>query len=712
MFHKKGFINIFSNLDDMKVNDKLYLVALSKIKMGYLIGQSNKIDDIKIATPEDWLKVDKLPMTAQWHFHRIGGGCGLLLPRWSTENAKILNSIIVNWITANELTKGFPESDQAWSGHTVGLRLDFMCCYYAVCIENNYQIFDIKKIEESINYHLYYLLDKSNYDGNWNHGLDQSIALLKASYLFNNNEGNKVAVDRIFENFNHSFNSEGVNVEQSIMYHDYNVSRFSFAFKLLNMLEINSFYFKDTFDKAILFLLHSLTPDGYYSMIGDSIHKQPLKENRDSYIEYLVTASKSGLKPNFDKKIVYNGGYVFGRSSWDINDNPSYYSLRFGPKRLVHGHNDHMSLSYFCDGSNVLVDGGFHGYKGKQDKLRAFLLSPNAHNVVFSKDYRKYNWDLPTVLINTFQSSNYDFYTLFDKPYDGVERYRNILIDVSNDFFLIYDQIFSNKSAKFIQSWNIAPHLNSNILDKVAILTSEENSYSLIGDDSSKVTVVKGFLESFDENEKVIGGYIGLGHDHIEEINTIHYEKYGSNIEWYTAFSKSVPNNLIKINKNSFLLRDDFYRVSDDSEWLRVSKAKISSRVLDYHRFKVSFPSYFNILDDKIYIKNNTSIMQYFDINFNSLFTDGIHAFLISLNFECKSGTDMSYFYITASEGKMRFNTTYFYDKSSKNIVGRLPIPPHTEIFLVITLKNLVDIKEISFPSTYNLTNTIAKILQ
>ena len=101
MFHKKGFLNLFSDLDGKKVNHKLYLTALSKIKAGYLVGQSNKIDDIKISTPKDWLKVDKLPVTAQWHFHRIGGGCGLLLSRWSSENAKLLNNIIVNWIVAN-----------------------------------------------------------------------------------------------------------------------------------------------------------------------------------------------------------------------------------------------------------------------------------------------------------------------------------------------------------------------------------------------------------------------------------------------------------------------------------------------------------------------------------------------------------------------------------------------------------------------------------
>lgn len=710
MLYDQKFFETFVGLNSNSISNSLYLKLFAKVEDGYLIGQEGRIVDVKVVAPHDWLKIDELQETAQWHYHRIGGGCGFLLSKYTQYNAELINNIVTLWIEANKITNGFPNSKQAWSGHTVGLRLDFICNYYLYCLINDYSIPNINKIIETINYHLDYILEESNYDGNWNHGLDQSIALLKASYLLSNNEGKDFAVQRILENFKHSFDREGVNNEQSIMYHDYNITRYSLAFKLLDIMKINKPNIQEIMDKAKLFLVHSLDPKGYYSMIGDTVLKQPLLDSRNSYVDYLVTGGESGLKPFFDTKKIYKAGYIFGRSSWESIQNPSYYTLRFGPGRLVHGHNDHMGVTYFSDFTNILVDGGFHGYKSKQDKLRAHLLSPNAHNVVFSKKYRKYNWSMPTIIMNSYQSDEFDFYTFYDFPYRGVRRFRSIMIDINNDFILVHDQIISDTDAEFIQSWNIGHQLEVKTNNNIVDLTLKDSNYFLIGDSMAKLEIIKGSVSSKDNNEQVLGGYEGLGHNHIEEINTIHYEKYGKDLVWFTAFAKNKSTNLIKINQSAFILENTFYQIVDQDNWLKVLKANIDISYINYDTLSMSFSGHLIVTNNEFLIKNTTNERKYFDLRLDDLLQNGIYGLLIELKVVSNQNNEPTYYYITGSSQKRRFGTLYVYQKHSMSTIIRIPISSNCKVSIAFNISRIRAIDYKVFPSATNLVNQIYEI--
>jgi hypothetical protein len=40
----------------------------------------------------------------------------------------------------------------------------------------------------------------------------------------------------------------------------------------------------------------------------------------------------------------------------------SFYSLRSGPGQQIHGHADHMGLTYYARGRNLIVNAGHYGY--------------------------------------------------------------------------------------------------------------------------------------------------------------------------------------------------------------------------------------------------------------------------------------------------------------------------------------------------------------
>ena len=122
------------------------------------------------------------------------------------------------------------------------------------------------------------------------------------------------------------------------------------------------------------FLAMATQPDGKLAQIGDTYVIGP-RNRPGTPLEYAATRGASGTPPA-QRVAVYQAGYVFGRSGWSPFGGQSFYSLRFGPGMRIHGHADHMGLTYYARGRNLIVDAGHYGYAST--RYRAYLLSPEA----------------------------------------------------------------------------------------------------------------------------------------------------------------------------------------------------------------------------------------------------------------------------------------------------------------------------------------------
>ena len=69
---------------------------------------------------------------------------------------------------------------------------------------------------------------------------------------------------------------------------------------------------------------------------------------------------------------------MYGRTDWGKPES-AFYSIRFGPGLKFHGHEDHLGVTYYAHGRDILVDGGFNSYE--TSSYRYWTLSPEAHNV-------------------------------------------------------------------------------------------------------------------------------------------------------------------------------------------------------------------------------------------------------------------------------------------------------------------------------------------
>ncbi|GAA0632275.1 hypothetical protein GCM10009547_40140 [Sporichthya brevicatena] len=295
--------------------------------------------------------------------------------------------------------------------------------------------------------------------GAWNHGTMEAITLYRIGCRTKDSAFRREGRARLVRSFSADqplgpvLDAQGATNEQSVGYADYQHQLWNEAIRLL----------KDGGDPvpAVLrkrvaklpeFLTAATQPDGTLVQLGDT-YADPAESAAGTTLEYAVSRGQSGPRPT--KRVwVYQRGYVFGHSGWGERrpfEQESFYSLRFGAPRQVHGHVDHTAFTYFARGIPMLVDSGHTGYKA--DAQRAFLQSAAAHNVLEVVGVKQR--DVTTKLTRKVVRGNWQTFGLTDRSY-GFPRTRNVLVAQGPDIALVYDRTAARgKKRTFRQLWHL-----------------------------------------------------------------------------------------------------------------------------------------------------------------------------------------------------------------------------------------------------------------
>ena len=205
----------------------------------------------------------------------------------------------------------------------------------------------------------------ANWAGTYNHGLDQDNSIVVAGCVLGRDSWIAFARQRLSQTLAVSIDDEGATNEQSAAYAVYTYYRWRAAEATMATCGLPPLPGLATrLARNSGFIAHATKPDGLLSLIGDTY------------------PTDRGLAPTPGMALSYayvQNGWAFGRSSWATEDNPSYYSLRFGPGRQIHGGPDHGSLSLYANGSPVITEPGSIGYT---DPRRAWFATPQAKNVL------------------------------------------------------------------------------------------------------------------------------------------------------------------------------------------------------------------------------------------------------------------------------------------------------------------------------------------
>ncbi|MEU4294241.1 heparinase II/III family protein [Kribbella sp. NPDC026596] len=309
----------------------------------------------------------------------------------------------------------------------------------------------------------------NNWSGAWNHGTDESIALFGVGCTLDQPDYMNLAVSRLGAAITTSIDTQGATNEQSTAYAQFNYSLWGRAVDVLRACGADPGP-TITERRELLANWLALATDsrGNLHQIGDSEVVRTASV-ANTPLEYAGSLGASGIAPT-ERVGMFSAGYVFGRSGWGpaFSDQASY-SIRYGPARALHGHSDHMSVTYTAGGREVVIDGGHAGYQN--DVWRTWAKSPFAHSVMTTPMSPDLN--PATKLTRSVVTQASDFYEFSDVPGTGISRVRAVLVLRNPDLLITLDRGSAKKAQQFQTLWHLPSDQQASVYSRTTALAQK-----------------------------------------------------------------------------------------------------------------------------------------------------------------------------------------------------------------------------------------------
>ncbi|GAB2682144.1 heparinase II/III domain-containing protein [Kribbella swartbergensis] len=294
-----------------------------------------------------------------------------------------------------------------------------------------------------------------NWSGPSNHGTDESIAMFGVGCILGRTDVKNLAVKRLNEAITIAIDPQGSTNEQSVGYAMFNYQLWGRAATALERCDVKPGPTIEIRRRALAEWIALATNSiGELHQVGDTIRQKP-QAVAGTPLEYAATLGKSGERPT-RRTAIFDAGYVFGRTGWGESrpfTQESTYSIRFGPARQFHGHDDHTSITYTSRGRDILIDAGHSGYQ--LDKWQAYVRSQSAHNVMTIPTAETARVD--TQLAQALLGTDSEYYRFSDKPAKGVDRTRDVLVLKDPDLIVTLDRGQSAKEERYETLWHLPP---------------------------------------------------------------------------------------------------------------------------------------------------------------------------------------------------------------------------------------------------------------
>jgi len=287
-----------------------------------------------------------------------------------------------------------------------------------------------------------------------------------------------------------------------------------------------------------LFLALATQPDGRLAQIGDTYAVGP-RSTAGTPLRFAASRGAAGVPPA-QRIGVYTAGYVFGRSGWGTAGtfgSMSFYSLRFGPGTQIHGHADHMGLTYYARGRNLIVDSGHDGYE--QNAYRAYLLSPEAASTLVLPGV-PFNPAAPTSLVSQDIGATAQLYEFTDTAFGGDVRDRSVYISQAPDFVVVFDR--ASGAAEYQQLWHLDPGLTVRSVGAAgAIATAPGTELALLQVPLPGQVIPSGSTAVVTGQVSPYQGWVSRGQNQRQPAPVVTMTRYGPSASILTAIVPAAP---------------------------------------------------------------------------------------------------------------------------------------------------------------------------
>lgn len=363
-------------------------------------------------------------------------------------------AIIQDFLTDNPSTAQNP-LPQAWDSTTIAKRAATLVCATEA-------LGDPVWLTTAMAQHAKLLT--LDWSGAWNHGIVEARTLLALGCVTRHDAWTQIASARLASSFldtnelGPAIAADGTTNEQAVGYGTYVYRQWTHtAMELASCGAPVPAALSERLPKLLQFLADATMPDGHLVPLGDTFGDASAPEILGTPAEYAATLGQQGTAPDQTVR-VYPGGYVFGRSGWGTGrpfGAESFYSLRFGPGRQVHGHNDHQAITWYAGGHPLLVDSGHNGYL--PGLYRSYLQSTRGHNVL-DVPGAKLDTNAVTSLLRQNITAGAQFFEVGDTAF-GMKRTRGTLFLQDPDALVVQDRVSGGTSRLYQQLWHLDPGL-------------------------------------------------------------------------------------------------------------------------------------------------------------------------------------------------------------------------------------------------------------
>lgn len=358
-----------------------------------------------------------------------------------------------DWVEKNPPAS--PRSSWAWVDMSDGIRGQHLCLAAPLVAERSPEL--LEWLEAAIRTHAEHLADPSNM-GNANHALHQQESLFVCGRVLGEERLWQLALERMGALLREQYDEQGVNAEGAIAYHHNNYLWWERTLRRMDVEQISRPDGADRHLHAPEEIAHATRPDGTYVTIGDTDHMTPTVLGTP-HTDYAATLGQEGEAPQ-STVAVYDAGYVFARSGWGNGQRPyadnTFYSLRFGPSRRVHGHPDGTSVTYSAARTNWVVDPGKFDYSSSVP--RKHVTSRAAHSVL-SFDGRKPQKDAQVTLLRREISPRHHDFLLEDDSFARIALSRRVVYSVAGEYLVVIDHATSPRVMNAQQRWQLGPEV-------------------------------------------------------------------------------------------------------------------------------------------------------------------------------------------------------------------------------------------------------------
>ena len=423
-------------------------------------------------------------------FHALEWVEALLYSFQETNNPEYLTlakKLVLMWMKECLDREG---TGNIWSDHGTALRAVVLCRLWVLSQATEPEdsafmtqlIAGILRHGEKLSHPKFYRKDH-------NHGVAQAYALFVLGLCLSQHpkgsEWTGLGQSRIESQMEDNVSCEGLHREHSPYYHFFVYRHFHYAYELGKAQGIT---FSQAFATRLQDMLHSgvhlIKPNGAMWALGDTAVNSPVLIERNERSEwpiniahdYLYSSSegREGKIPERRSVLFPHAGLCFLRSGWGNGTRSVTQELcmaiRTGTFPTSHIHRDVGSFELYGYGDDLIVDSG--GPYAYGHPLRGnYFLSTRAHNTVVVDGKDQGVGESQVVRWET--TEQYDYLQIEHGNYSGTIHQRSIIF-LRPDYFIILDQIQSDKSHSYSQIFHLHERLQIDL--KEMMLATEDLS--------------------------------------------------------------------------------------------------------------------------------------------------------------------------------------------------------------------------------------------